>query len=142
MSKLYSGPAGESKTSRRPRGTLRGPRRRGVVAPGHLVRPGSGQHLPHRDAADLAAVEDDGDVLVGAVLAVFGVGWHLRRAARAAVHVDPPTGQVHDPVDRDARPGIVPERLAVVVGQASVGHLDDQGNVPGRRVTTEVVLLD
>ena len=86
----------------------------------------SREEASHGDFADLAVVDDDGDL----VAFVIDNGLLLTRrvdgAGRPRVNFDGSIVHVDDPGDRDVRPGIS-DQCGAVFTERAVGHFDHEG---------------
>src|SRR5947209_3944135 len=83
------------------------------------------QQFPHREAADLDAVERHRDRLVHCILAALAIVRAFRSAIWVDVDLDLARLQVHDPVDSDARSGVHPLLSAPILPQRRISNLYD-----------------
>ena len=83
-----------------------------------------GQDESDRHSADLDPVEGQRHVALGVKILFRRVSGDPPGRLRECVNLDLPGDQIDDPLDRDARPRVVRERVGTVVDERTLGDLD------------------
>src|SRR5581483_9907825 len=111
--------------------------RRGGVS-WYTSRKRSWQYVTHGDRPDFTAVHDNRHGLRLSVMALLPICRLIGRAGRVGVDLNLLVRDIHDPIDRDAIPGVDRPLHRPIQGYRAVGDLDGQGDVVGPGVVMGV----